>query len=60
MLNKSNFPLSQIKTELVLQLAEGNKDLGKIPTGPSDMGSTTFQVPGSGLEIHKSRNTVFP
>lgn len=52
--------LSQIKTELVLQLAKGNKDLRKRPTDPSDMGGTMFQVPGSSLEIHRSRNTVFP
>lgn len=51
---------SQIKTELVLQLAKGNKDLRKRPTGPSDMGGTTFKFPGSGPEIHRSKNSIFP
>lgn len=59
MLNKWNFLLYNLRP-IVLELAKGNENLRKRPAGSSEMGGAMFQVPGSGLEHHSSRNTIFP
>lgn len=52
-------PLSQMKTEFLSQLVKGNEILQKRPADCLEMAGTTYQVPGSSPELHRSRNTIF-